>query len=151
MCVCLSLYIYIFIKKKYIYLLKKNISSFPSPCCALNLNISRQGKVWEGWLWSDLIQLLASQFPATGFVQGERPDARSCPGGIFLCDAWARLLDSGENNHVRFPKLLRGSNGKFLLYLPPETYPAAASSPGEFEQGSLYLCNRWCCNRKSTF
>lgn len=58
--------------------------------------------------------------------------------------------DSRENNHVRFPKLSWGNGGKFLLYLPPETYSAAASSLGEFEQGSLYLCNRWCCNRKST-
>jgi len=85
-----------------------------------------------------------------GFEQGRCPDAWSCPGGIFLCGTWARLLNSGENNHTRFPQLPGGSDGKFLLCLPRETYPAAASSLREFEQGSLYLCNRWCCNRKST-
>ena len=149
----------------------------------LNLNISHQGKVWEGWLWSDLIQLFTSRFLATGCAQELEPSgaagageaapspahsrelgriplkplcwhprsarlrARKVSGCLelprwdFLSDAWARLLDSGENNHTRFPKLPWGSDGKFLLYLPPEMYPPAASSLGSLSR-DLYISAR---------
>lgn len=123
----------------------------------LNLNISPQGTMWEGWLWKEMLPVLISQLAATscaqqlesrgrvgsqagshpaeafihelqGLVQERCPDTWNRPSGIFLRDAWAQLLSHGGNNHTRLPKLPWGSSKKLLLYLPPEAYPAAWGS-----------------------